>query len=260
MKVIATDNITSVTASEENANYPGDNVLDEYPKHQWKSTTAGAAASLYLTATSGEAVAVFNTNATSISIEVSSGVSVEWDAGAAWASGIEWVSTYTKVGAGVYDLTSSGVGSGWADYAPTTINHNVKITFTPPAGEVVRCGVVVVGDVEEFDDPRPTAFEGLHAFGEVVELQNGSVFVVDRDDVRTFRLETLMLRADWWRFLHDIVQNNIRSYPRAWRLVENENINDWEWVVYARLDGRPTATGARNSNKVIASMDLIEVL
>ena len=260
MKVIATDNITSVTASEENANYPGDNVLDEYPKHQWRSTTAGADAYLTLTVTSGEAVAVFNTNATAIKVEVSAGVTVEWAAGIVWDAAAQWSASLSEIDISDYDLTTSGVGSGWADYAPTTINHNVKITFTPPAGEVVRCGVVVVGDVEEFDDPRPTAGEGLREFSEVVELQNGSVYVVDRDDVRTFALEATMARADWWHFLHDVVQNNIRSYPRAWRLVGNENINDWEWVVYARLDGRPTATGARNSNKVIASMDLIEVL
>lgn len=260
MKVIATDNITAVTASEQNANYPADNVLDGYPKHVWKSSTAGASAYLTLTATSGSAVAVFNTNATAISVEISSGVSVQWDAGVQWDSGVQWVSSLMSVGSGTYDLTSAGVGSGWADYPATTINHSAKITFTPPAGEVVECGVVSIGDVEEFEDPRPTMDEGLHEFGEVVELQNGSVYVVDRDDVRTFSVGSLMTRINFWRLLHSVVQNNIRSYPRAWRLADNSNADDWEWVVYARLNGRPRGTGARDKSLVNVTMDLIEVL
>jgi hypothetical protein len=259
VKVIATNNVSAVLASEENANYPGDNVLDDYPKHLWKSSTADATAYLDFTVTAGSAVAVFATNATSITVQVLMGIRTAWASGTVWASGTEWY-TYTEEPTATYNLASGSVGSGWADYTAQDRNHTVRIIFSPPTGSVCECGVVQIGMPTTFKDPRPTTSEGLREFSDVIELNNGSIYVVDRDDVRTSEVELLLARNDWWALQNTIIKNAIRSNPRAWRLVYNDGVADWEWVVFARLDGRPRADGTRHENYLSVNISLIEVI
>ena len=90
MKVIYPDNyINSISADEENENYPAANLLDNHIKKVWKASSNDAELTLKVKASSNT-LAIFGTNATSITVSIDTGEQVEWRTGIEWRAGIEW--------------------------------------------------------------------------------------------------------------------------------------------------------------------------
>ena len=76
MKIIYPANyISAITADEANSEYPVTNLQDEHPNKVWKATSKDARVSLTLLANC-EAVAVFASNATTVSSTISQCYSV----------------------------------------------------------------------------------------------------------------------------------------------------------------------------------------
>lgn len=281
MKVIYPDNISSILASAENANYPATNVQDKHPKKIWKST--GQTATLTLYVSSGAAVAVFATNAESVSVTIREGVGLDWgesqdfaiaaedgseintESGSPimmepeidWTGQIDWQMPESV--SADYDLSGSNVGSMWADYGPKSGAHAIDLDFTAPADSVVEAGIVRAGTVKEYKDPKYGIREGLVDYSIVRELNNGAFYTRKRDIVRTFSFSVLEDRKDdTYEFLHLLAQL-VGPDPVAWRLVYNSNEREWEWVVFCRFDGAPQADHIAADLSSL-SVNLIEVI
>lgn len=69
---------TAITASTENANFPVENLEDDYVGNLWKAT--GTVATLIIECAAGtNCLAIFNTNAESITIRLSGWESIDWE-------------------------------------------------------------------------------------------------------------------------------------------------------------------------------------
>lgn len=236
MRNIYPDRITAIIASEENANYPVSNVQTDYIKEKWKALSASA--TLLLSVSKGAGVAVFGTNATTLTVTAGAGLTASWASGAAWASGAVWMSPDTFPVTTIYDLSASNVGALWGDYDEIAYPHVVELIFTGAAGSIIEAGVVRAGDVNTYRDPNAGITEGLRDYSIIKELNAGAFYTKKRDIVRTFGFKILATRdVKFYNFLLDVIQQHGPG-PLAWRIVHS-SITDWEWVVYARVDGMP---------------------
>lgn len=255
MRVIYPDNITSVEADAENANFPDDNLLDKHPKKLWKGT--GNSHTVLAVVTSGSGFAIFNTNATGITATILSGLEAVWDSSTAWHSGTQWFDGDMGTST-VYELDPAGVGSMWGDYIEIDRSHILQLEFVADSGTVLEAGVLVAGTVNTFNDPKYGINEGLFDFSIVKELNNGAIYTRKRDTVRTFSWSILDDRdPDFYTFFRTIGQQ-IGPDPLAWRIVHIEQ-TDWEWVTYCRFNNMPSGQH-RHITQSDINANLIEVV
>ena len=257
MKVIYPSNISSVSADEENASFPAANVEDDHPKKVWKATSNDA--TLTVNVAGGGAVAVFNTNASTITITIIGGMPITWLADdITWLAGdIEWYDTDPSISTELYELDASGVGSLWAEYTELEYAHSLELLFEAAAGTTIEAGVVRAGTLHDFEEPAYGGIsEGLVDYSIVKELNNGAVYTRLRDVVRSFSFTLIeALDPDFWTFMLQVAQL-AGPAPQAWRILEN---SDWEWVVFARLADMPHGRHFNNSYSKIA-VNLREVV
>ena len=266
-KIIYPDNITSVSADEENANFPVENVQTDYIKEVWKATSEDA--QLVLKVSSGKGAALFGCNAASVVVTVSlGGLAAEWAAagdghdGAEWGAasggheGAEWEGGEYDV-VTEYDLDEAGLGALWLDYNEITTTHFVTIDLTMAAGSIIEVGVAKAGDVYSFPEPTYGITEGLRDYSIVKELSNGAWYVKKRDIVRTFSLKLIMDRdTEFYDFMHKIYLLR-GSSPLAWRI--SAGLGNFQWIVYARAEDMPQGAHDYPDDSVI-TINLIEVI
>lgn len=235
MKCIYPDNITSISADEEDANYLAANLLDEHPKKLWKGTSRDAV--VILVASSGGALAVIATNATSITLVLSQGQTWVLDAG--WALDDGWALDTT----GDSDTTETSLlpgtikGAAWFDFASErTSSFTATLTLTAAAGQIVQAGVIACGPVNEFRDPAQGIREGRRDYSiKSKELNNGSFYYRKRDVVRVFRFTFVEDRdVDFYAFMD--IFDDLGPGPIAWNIV-TDTANS-RWIVFARYDER----------------------
>ena len=215
MRIIYPDKITVLVADEENANYPATNLEDGHTKKLWKATSRDAIVTLTVAA-GASAVAVFNTNATSVKVATTD------------------TSADTTV---TYDLTTSNERSFWAEYSSTVVEHTVVLTFEAAVGDIVEAGVISAGTSNLFVDPEYGIQEGLNDYSIIKKLKNGAFYAKDMDVARTFSGRLTPKRdSDFYTFMLDIAQ---ALGPGSFACRLSTNITDWEWVVYVRFDGPP---------------------
>ena len=256
MKCIYPDNISLISADEENADYPVDNLLDEHPKKVWKGTSRDAVVTAIITA--GGALVVFATNATSVNLAISSGQSISWDSGISWDTGISWDSSGDSDTSETTLLTGDIDGVAWWDFAVArSSNFTATITLTADAGEIIRAGVIRCGTVNAYRDPNAGIKEGLRDYSIVKELSNGATYIRKRDVVRTFEFALWEDRdTDFYEFMLD-VSRELGPEPMAWRIMDT--VTDEEWIVFARFDRMPGGSHDLPSQSMI-DINLLEVL
>lgn len=248
MKIIYPDNITSVSADEENANFLAVNVQTDYIKEVWKATSVDAV--LTLVVSSGKGAALFGCNASSVSVTILTGLDGAWAAagdgniGGAWGAtgdghiGVSWaVSEFSEVTT-TYDLNETGLGALWIDYTEMSIQHTIKIELTGSA--TIEVGVAKAGAIKEFNDPQYGITEGLRDYSLIKELSNGAMYVKKRDVVRTFGLNFFVTRDDDFYDFMDVIYRQNGSNPLAYRL--SSALTDFQWIVYARPDAMPSGS------------------
>lgn len=250
MKVIYPEKISSVAADEENANYPDDNVLDNHPKKVWKATSKDA--QMKLTCTGGtSAVAVFNTNADTVTITVKNEAESE-----------------TLVAAQAYDLKGTDtylefIQDGgehwtqiWHDYTYQPDPVVVIIDFEAAVGAIAEAGVIRCGIAMTFQDPKAGLQEGLKDYSIIKKLNNGAIYTRKRDVVRTFSgIITLERDRDFYFFLRDTIQQ-VGPEPLAWRILALVN---HDWPVFARADKMPSGAHSRPAHSDIKFSLLEEI-
>jgi len=258
MKLIYPVNIASISADEENANYPAANLMDNHPKKVWKGTSRDAIVTAVTSG--GGALAIIATNATSITIAISSGQTWLLDTG--WALDTGWVLDTT----GDSDTTETSLlpgdisGALWSDFAAVrTSSFTATITFTAAAGEIIQAGVILCGTLRTFVDPMRGISDGLKDYSIVKELNNGAWYIRKRDLVRMFAFSILEDRdADFYTFMLTVAKA-LGPSPIAWRIL-TKNITDSEWIVFCRFDGVMPQGLHEDNNYSQIDVRLVEVL
>jgi hypothetical protein len=257
MKVMANQKITAVTSTSEDANYPDDNILDEHPKKLWKAASGQHEATLTFSITNGSAgIAIFNTNALSISATVTDANAISWyTADVDWSSDAAWVAEDALLSNEVYNLDGEA-GSAWLEWATSPVTVSAAITFTASSEGTVQAGVAVSDAVHEFTCPDMGVNEGLKSYDIVKELQNGAFYTKQRDTVREFSFSFTEDRAiDFYEFMYT-VSRELGFEPAAWWLAD---MDDYWWVVYARFSRMPSGSHSMPNHSAIRTQ-LIEVL
>lgn len=244
------DNITTLTASSEDANFPSTNLRDDFTTNLWKAAS-GTSAVLSLILSKGSSVAVFNTNATSVTVEAGAGESYILESGYELESGYSLVVDEVAV-IPAYDLDGEN-GRFWADYTEFTVPHVVTITLT--AASVPYAGIVRGGNVESFRDPATGMGESSIDYSVERELNNGADYFRKRNVVRTFEgMRMLETRANAWLFKHDIF-DSVGPQPLAIRLIQSSSITDDEFVMFAkRIDPPQLEHATRTHTRIHFSL------
>jgi hypothetical protein len=228
------DNVQSFSVDSEDANFPKENLRDDFTTNVWRAEAVTA--TITVNVSKGSAVEVLNTNATSATVTAISGEEYTFEAG--WSFEATWAfAANVEVSAVmVYSLPGSG-GRLWADYSEFAAAHVVTIELT--AAENVYAGILRAGYVETFPDPALGMQEGSLDYSVEKELNIGANYYRKRNVVRQFSgLSLVDTRANIWSLKHDIF-DAVGPQPLAIRIVSSTAITDWEFVAYAKCLENP---------------------
>ena len=257
MKIIAEQKITSVTAGSEDANFPDDNVIDEHPKKIWKASSGVYSTTLTFEIGNGSSgMAIFNTNALSISATVTDPNYVEWDTSDAdwFATDASWSAEQASLSDEIYSLDGTS-GAAWLEWDYSDISVTAVITLTCSSTDTVYAGVAVADEIHDFACPQMGISEGIHSYSITRELQNGAFYRKERDKVRTFSFNFIEDRTDFYEFMYSIAKE-LGYRPAAWQLTSQDGF--W-WVVFARFSRMPSGSHSV-PNYTRINTQLIEVL
>jgi hypothetical protein len=215
------DNVTSITASSADTNFPAANLQDDFTTNIWRAAAGGTTGiTLTIVVAKGSAIELLNTNAISASMTVDPG-------GGAVAVPIT-----------SYKL-SGEAGRLWAEYGPYTGSHTIVLTLS--AASEVSAGILRAGNVETFIDPQYNSQEDSKDYSIELELNDGSNYFRKRNVVRQFSsLAMIELRANAFKFKHDIF-DAVGPQPLAMRLADKK-ITDAEFVLFAKRINAPKLT------------------
>ena len=257
MKIMAEQKISTVTSTSEDSAYPDDNILDEHPKKLWKAASGVHEATLtFLIGTGSGGMAIFNTNALSITATVTDANSIAWfTSDVDWSSDAVWVAEDASLSEELFNLDGVS-GSAWLEWPASPVSVSAEITFTAESTGTVQAGVAVSDMVHQFSCPQMGVRESIHNYDIVKELQNGAFYRKERDKVRTFSFNFIEDRnPDFYEFMYEIAKE-LGYKPAAWWLAD---MDGYWWVAYARFQKMPSGTHSMPANTVI-NTQLIEVL
>lgn len=237
MKVLETDLITSVVASESLSGYPATNVQDNYPKKQWRAVPTSTA-TLTVTpsiGTSLSTISLFNVECAS--------------------------ATITENGQSPVALTIethpyNGTKFIWYEFSHVSSGTFV-ITFTRDSYNICACGVLQYSDRVEIANPGYGFTESSEDYSTVKRLSNGATFTKKEDIARAFSCELTLERTDkaYYALLNDVLRSHGPN-PTSWLITEIDNTH---WHVFARLLSPASAAHAYLNHSVI-TFELLEVL
>ena len=229
MKIIYPENISSISASNEDVNFPAENLEDDHPKKKWMGTEQTA--DITIGSISSTGMAIFKTNAQSLVMTITEGQSISWDS-ASWDTDIAWDDNIATPGF-TYELSGEDEGAGWVEWGARTTSHTITISLDAGAGNIIEAGIIRVGIINNFRDPLMGLQENLVDYSIVKELNNGAFYVRKRDVVREFTGELDIKRDDdFYSFMMDILKKKGQK-PMAVRL--STSLTNWQWIIYGRM-------------------------
>lgn len=215
MKIIYPEKQSAISATSFDPNYPAANLIDnDIPSKLWKADDTNTA-TLTVTLDSGsQAVAVFNTNAESVTITAkdNGGGAIKTD-------------TFSLSGTRTYDRC-------WLEYTQENASHSATIALTAAAGTTVSAGIVRAGTIVDLPNPAYGIQEGRKDFSIVKELNNGALYIKKRNLARSFSVDLVLARASEFYNLTDVC-DYYGPNPLAILLVED--ITDEQWCVYGHM-------------------------
>lgn len=204
MKVVPSNNITSISSSAQDATYIDDNVLTEFPEQVWKST--GTSGTLTARVSAGSTVCVYNHNADTITVTIKTtgGATIE--------------------GPTEYDYTAYtyGLDCLWHEYSTLTYAHDVEIAFTDGRANPVYAGVVFIGGRVEFQNPDAGMQMRWVPYARVYNLSCKSSFRVLKNMKRNFFMQAPQPRNSDLYYLWEQVKNFSCNYSVPW-LIRDED-------------------------------------
>jgi len=249
MYIVYPNKIASVSADEENANYPVTNLETDYIKEVWKATSKDAELTLNVSGNSNTAI-LFGCNAISATVTIDAGLEGVFAAIGDGHDGAEFAAIGdghdgAEFAAYEYDLPISyeyneletGVGTLEITYDNLDFPHSIVIDLETKEGTILEAGVAIAGSAITFEDPLNGVREGLIDYSIRRELSNGAWYIKKRDIVRRFSFEFTEERdTDFYTFMHEIVLLH-GIQPMAWRI--SEKLTSMRYVVYAMLENMP---------------------
>lgn len=249
-----TDNVTSISASSSDANFPVTNLRDNFTTNLWKAAS-GTSATITLLVSKGSAIELLNTNATSVVVSAGSGETYEDETDWSLEDGYSYADDEVVV-VTAYSLPGEK-GRLWGEYPEFTGPHIVTVALT--AGGVPSAGIIRAGVVERFRNPAPSHEESSIDYSIEKELNNGADYFRKRNVVRTFdNLTMLETRANAWKFKHSIF-DAVGPQPLAIRLMDGSTVTDHEFVIFAKRIEPPQIEHVTNTKSQI-SFSLKEVI
>lgn len=232
MKVIPVDLIESVTASNADAEYPITSIQNLHPQDIWKGTSTTATLTFVVTGGTSSALAIFNTNATSITATLSNPNEFEWD-GITW-DGLTMEEVNTTLTA-TSDLDGS-TGSWMVQWQAVNAAIQVEVVLTNDNGETIQAGVALAGELYEYSGPSYGLKEGGFDESILTKLSNGAVDIKDGDAGRTFDLTCNIARDTSFHEFMSEVFLVVKSRPTVWLITDLSNSR---WLVFARMQKTP---------------------
>jgi hypothetical protein len=217
VKIIYPEKQTSTgsSATSENGAFPISNLFDDKPGKLWKAADSVQVATVIVAiGANSNAIALFNTNATSITI-------VMKDNGGATIS----TTNFTLNGTRTYNRI-------WLEYTSQATSHTAEIELTTTA-PTIQAGVVKAGMAVDFKNPQYGISEYPIDYSKVEELSNGAKYVKSRDIIRGFNIIVNVVRASDFYNLWDIIVAYGKT-PMA--VLMAENIIDSQWCVFGTIE------------------------
>lgn len=263
MKILYKDDylIGTPWVSSVNEGFPASALLTEHIEEVWKAQLGTNQATIIVNILAGAtAVALFGCNAISAVVTVRGAEEAEWSADAQWSADAEWVEAELDPVTSDYQLSPSGSGGLWAEFAARSGPSVVEIVLTAAAGVTLEVGVLRAGVIQEFTDPLEGVDEGLKNYSIKNELNHSGAFDhIKKGIARTFGFDLNVNRdTDFYRFMLQFAAQ-VGEFPYPWRIVST-NLTNFEWVVYAGLDGMPAGKHGNKPAYSDIKVKLLEVV
>ena len=244
----------------EDPNFPIDNIVDLHPQKVARGTVDSILISIPLPFGYSNAVALFNTNATSAIVSVINTGDDDPD----YADGEEVFSVLLELqGAKTYqqlisDRDKPSQKEFFVEYPFRSTSHvvNIFLTGSVDGSGKIDTGVVFVGRSFTSAEPLLGLTQTFKDFSLVSELATGATYILKRDIVRVFTMTIDMcVDTDEPRRLQKTFAD-IGPEPIPWLITEDEQSS---WLVFARKNSEPSGS-FYSHNRVKANLSLIEVL
>jgi len=232
---------TSVTASSENLNYPASNLILGQMSKVWRSVAANpaiASATLTVVVPAGvnDAIGIFGTNATAMTVAVKD------------------VTEATTYATETFDLTPASPARTWNRVWKEWTNNNaalhIVITLTAPVTVTYHeCGEIVVGTTVTIPDPKYGLTQTRENFQVVQELAGGGFYIHSGLKPRAFDMSFVMLRETEFDDL-DEIYDTMGQNPIAMLLSDGLN-NDMKWCGYFHIVSPPKANHDMPTRSII---------
>lgn len=214
MKIIATDLVTAVTPTSEDANYPATNVQDNFRTNPWKADSAGADQLVVDVAAGSNAVMLSYMNSPTVTVTVKdAGLNI------------------------IYGPTGHTIDSDnpnlWVNYTLQGDVAEITLAFADPSA-VPYCGIVRAGYAYDFNTFGYGLSEGLKDGSISKEYNNNAVYyhLIANSIVRTFGGSFLVQRdSDFYTFMHTI----LRTYGRGPYAMFLTDLTNYDWAVFGWL-------------------------
>lgn len=257
MKHLSINQISAITASFEDANFPVENLLDDKPKRIWKAGggISGASLSVEISGASSD-LAIFGTNAVQATFSVYDPNEIEWgDATDEFGySADSWANQDFAAVSGTV-MRRENTGALWIDFNATLPRPAVAdIHLLADGGTELYAGVVVAGLASTYGgaNVRYGVGESRIDHSIVAELANGARYYKKRDISRVFSATALMLTTQYHLLVDTF--DTYGAIPAAWRLIDGSNT---EWLIY----GYPAISASHDYlDRSIVSIQITEVV
>lgn len=237
MKIIATDLVTLVTPSGEDAEYPATNVSDNFRLNPWKSNASVISTLTIDVAAGSNAFFCSYMNSATVTVTVK-------DAGAAVIYGPT---------AHTINLYNPNL---WVDYTLQTGVAQILLSFSDPGTAVPYCGVLRAGYAYDFRDFQYGLNEGLIDSSITKDLNNLAKYYLLKAIVRTFSGSFIVDRdSDFYYFMHRI----LKQYGRGpYAMLLSEQLTNKDWGVFGWLDSNLADGSHDNPNHSQISINIEE--
>lgn len=213
MKIIFYNIIEAVSATNEDASFLAENILEAHSKKRFKSTTHSSTITLTMGGGSN-ALALYNIQADDITL--SGDVS-------------DSVNLVHNDGYGEYQATSA-----FFEYNEIAATHTINVELSAESNDVAL-GIAFGGKAYNFTNPRWGMTNNSTSHSIIYDLDNGFEYIFQRNLSETPALDfALSTETEYWNLLR-LLKN---SYPNP-ILVKIDEMESHNLIWYARLEDTP---------------------
>jgi hypothetical protein len=257
MKEIQVDKISNLSATNEDTNYPVENLSDDSVLMQFKSTTSTSIITFDVLGGLSD-IYIFGTNADQITVSITEPLAITWGDSDQWGESDVWANEGT--GATVSTTQTRNRKRDSVNIKlDTAIDYNseISITLTTSIDSIVYAGVARAGFVYTYGGADPEIDLPESRIDNSVDVRTSGLsrYYRKRDIARTFGAEIYMDVAEFYNFMDSY--DEYGAVPKAWTLVD---LQERDWLVFAFVDGSPVGSHAEGQSKVILSLNLTEAL